>query len=67
MRKEDSEYVTFTASLPKLMASEEEYLVVQESTEQAKTALQGQFLGSFFLQLFLSGALSMLWNIFNTM
>ena len=29
--------------------------------------MQSQFLASFILQIFMSGALSMLWNIFNTM
>ena len=35
--------------------------------DSAKNAIVGQFSVSMILQFFLSGALSLLWNIFNTL
>lgn len=48
-REETDEYVTFTANLPTMMRSQEEFTSMLETTESAKSALANQFLGSFFL------------------
>lgn len=66
-KQEDELYVTFTADLPALMASEEEYLSLSEKLDTASETAQTSFVSSFILQFIMSGALSMLWNIFNTM
>ena len=68
LRVDDTEkYFILTASLPTLVASEQEYKSIKGSSQSAADVMQYQFLTSFFLQLFLSSALSMLWNIFNTL
>ena len=56
-----------TSDLPLMMASQEEFQQLSDQAESTKTVMETQFLTSFILQVFLSGALSMLWNIFNTM
>ena len=55
---EDDEYLILREDLPPMMASEEEFQKLDGQTGGAKTFLQAQFVGSFILQLFLSGALS---------
>ena len=49
------------------MASQEAFEKLDSQAKGTKNAIQGQFLASFILQIFMSGALSMLWNIFNTL
>lgn len=65
--QDEGEYVTMTSDLPLMMASQEEFQQLSDQAESTKTVMETQFLTSFILQVFLSGALSMLWNIFNTM
>lgn len=50
-----------------MVASLEDYQQVQGSSSAASDAITAQFFLSAFLQLFLSSALSMLWNVFNTL
>lgn len=49
------------------MANREDFLAISDSTATATQVIQAQFITSFVLQLLLSGALSMLWNIFNNL
>ena len=50
-----------------LVASQEAFEKLDGQAKGAQNVIQGQFFASFVLQIFMSGALSMLWNIFNTL
>ena len=65
--KEEGDYLVWTEDLPLQFASQEAFEKLDGQAKGAKTAIQSQFFASFILQIFMSGALSMLWNIFNTM
>ena len=65
--EEDEQYIIFTEDLPRMMASSEEFEQIAGARESTVDVLKAQFLTSFALQFVLSGALSMLWNIFNTL
>lgn len=64
---DDGEYIVITQELPLLMPSQEEFKELSDQVGSAKSIMETQFITSFILQVFLSGALSMLWNIFNTL
>ena len=53
--------------MPKQVKSKEELESLTSTGESAENAVAGQFLFSLLLNLVLSGTLSQLWNIFNTM
>ena len=53
--------------MPLLMADEASYLSLKDMSESVTNVIQGQLLSSVALQVVFSGALSMLWNIFNTL
>ena len=49
------------------MSSEAEMVALEESLDGAVAFLQGQFIVSFALNITLSGVMSQLWGIFNTL
>ena len=65
--RSSSEYFTIKGDLPLLMADEASYLSLKDMSESVTNVIQGQLLSSVALQVVFSGALSMLWNIFNTL
>ena len=65
--KETREELIFDTELPKLLASVEEKKRLNDQADSAQEVMGAQFLTSFVVQFFLSGALSLLWNIFNTL
>ena len=64
---EESLYHEFTYEVPKQVKSKEELLSLERTTEAATQLIAGQFVTSLILNIVLSGTLSQLWNIFNTM
>ena len=64
---ESKSTIVFSETVPKLVLSESEKESLQEQALYASSIMTSQFFASFALQIFLSGALSMLWNIFNTL
>ena len=67
MRQETQEDVILIENVPKQFKNKEAFDNLKESVGNAKDAIVGQFGVSMVLQFFLSGALSLLWNIFNTL
>ena len=53
--------------MPKQVKSKEELDSLTSTGESAENLIVGQFVLSLFINLLLSGTLSQLWNIFNTM
>jgi hypothetical protein len=64
--KETVDFIIYERSLPRLVASQNEKATLTDQADSATKLLAGQFLTSFGTQFFLSGALSVLWNVFNT-
>ena len=64
---EESPYHEFHFDVPKQVKSKEELQSLESTTEAASQLIAGQFVTSVILNVVLSGTLSQLWNIFNTM
>lgn len=64
---DESPYHEFIYDVPKQVKSKEELVSLESTTEAATQLIAGQFVTSLILNIVLSGTLSQLWNIFNTM
>lgn len=65
--EEDEEYLVIRADVPRQMMSEEDRVAIENAAETLETVFASSVVLSFILNLFLSGVMSQLWNIFNTL
>ena len=60
-------YHEFISEVPKQVKSAQELQQLESAVDSAQNFMLGQFMISFVVNLLLSGTLSQLWNIFNTL
>ena len=65
--EEDEEYLIIRADIPRQFMSEEDKVAIENAAETFETILTASFALSLLLNLLLSGVMSQLWNIFNTL
>ena len=65
--EEDEDYIVIREKIPRQFMSEEERAVIESTAETVEDILTTSIVLSFILNLLLSGVMSQLWNIFNTL
>ena len=65
--RETAQYIIFEEDLPKLVRDTDEAQSITDNADSFNSMMDNSFITTFAGQFVLSGALSMLWNIFNTL
>ena len=65
--EEDEEYFIIKEDIPRQLANKDDLEMLQSTADTASDALALGFAMTFGLNLILSGVMSQLWNVFNTL